>query len=108
MSRRTDRSTPEQEARWAARRKTVGARIRELRLAAQLTQEALALEAGMSRNQIVYMEWGSRSVTYERLFDIADALDVGVGELFEPPSQVPQHKAYRGGRAGMRPDADRT
>lgn len=62
--------TPETELRrWAAVRSKVGGRIRELRTAQGLTQEALALEAGMSRNMVIGLEWGRKSVAYERLWD---------------------------------------
>jgi transcriptional regulator with XRE-family HTH domain len=72
-----------------------------LRLAAGLSQEALALESGLSRNQIVLMEWGRRGVTYERLFDIAEALSVPVCSLFERPAEAPFREPYRGGRQRM-------
>lgn len=95
-------ATPSGDApRWIARRKEVGARIRELRLEAGLTQEALALESGMSRNHIIYLEWGRHSVLFERLFDIAQALDVPVTALFDPPSGPPVMRPYRGGRRPM-------
>lgn len=90
------------EDRWECRRKTVGARIRELRLEAGLSQEALALESGLSRNHIIYLEWGRHSVLFERLFDIATALDVPVTALFEPPSTFPVKRPYRGGRRPIR------
>src|SRR3954465_6206134 len=78
--------TPEaQQRHWAAVRSQVGARIRELRIAQGLTQESLGLEAGMSRNMIIGLEWGRKSVAYERLWDLASVLGVGVDELLKPP-----------------------
>jgi transcriptional regulator with XRE-family HTH domain len=72
--------------RWEKRRQQVGARIRELRLLRELTQESLALEARLSRNMVIGIEWGRKSVAYERLWDIADVLGVDILDLFSLPS----------------------
>lgn len=69
---------------WAERRQVVGLRIRELRNELGLSQESLALEAGLSRNMVIGIEWGRKSLAYERLFDIADVLGVSVSALLEP------------------------
>jgi transcriptional regulator with XRE-family HTH domain len=50
-------------------------------LEAGLTQEALALESGLSRNQLVELEHGRRGGLFERLDDLADALGVPVADL---------------------------
>jgi transcriptional regulator with XRE-family HTH domain len=63
----------------------VGGRIRALRLERGLSQEAVALEAGMSRNTLIGIEWGRKSIAYERLWDLAEAFDVGVEELLGDP-----------------------
>jgi DNA-binding XRE family transcriptional regulator len=76
----------EQQQRWEKRRRQVGSRVRELRLLRELTQESLALEAQLSRNMVIGIEWGRKSVAYERLWDIADVLDVDVLDLLMPPS----------------------
>ena len=47
-----------------------------------MTQEALALRSGVTRNMLIDVERGRRGILYERLIDIADALDVPVGDLF--------------------------
>lgn len=70
--------------RWAQVRRDVGLRIREARLAAGLTQEALALESGLSRNVLIELEWGRRSVLFERLYDLARALGIDVALLVSP------------------------
>lgn len=85
-------------ALWAERRRIVGARIRELRLEKGLTQESLALETGLSRNMVIGIEWGRRSVAYERLWDLADVLGVGVEDIIVRPQSDPMHAQYRGGR----------
>jgi len=84
----------------------VGARIRELRLEQGLSQEALALESGLSRNMIIGIEWGRKSVAYERLWDIAAVLECEIGELFTAANGPVSSSPYRGGRRPMqRPGA---
>jgi transcriptional regulator with XRE-family HTH domain len=61
----------------------VGANIRKLRLQRGMTQEALALTSGVTRNVLIDVEQGKRGLLYERLFDIAEALQVSVGALLE-------------------------
>lgn len=101
MPTRPHQSSAEQTLRWAARRESVGARIREIRLAQDLSQEALALESGLSRNMIIGIEWGRKSVAYERLWDIADVLDVPIGELLVEAESEPRKTPYKGGRRSM-------
>jgi len=74
---------PERAARWKEQRRRLGLRVRGLRLEAGLTQEALALASGWSRNQIIYVENGVRGTLVERLCDLADALGVEVGDLLK-------------------------
>lgn len=52
-----------------------------LRMERGLTQEALALRSGVTRNVLIDVEHGRRGLLYERLFDIADALQVPAGDL---------------------------
>ena len=66
----------------------MGKRIRQLRKEAGLSQESLALESGLSRNMVIGIEWGRKSLAYERLFDIAEVLGVPVAELLSP---APRH-----------------
>lgn len=84
---RPSQTLPEDQQRWEKRRKQVGSRIRELRLERDLTQESLALEANLSRNMVIGIEWGRKSIAYERLWDIADVLNVDVLDLFTPPTE---------------------
>ncbi len=46
-----------------------------------MTQEALALESGLSRNLLVDVELGKSGLLFERLFDLAAALGVPPSEL---------------------------
>ena len=61
----------------------MGHRIRTLRIEQGLTQEALALKSGVTRNVLIDVEHGRRGLLYERLFDIADALRVPAGALLD-------------------------
>jgi transcriptional regulator with XRE-family HTH domain len=56
---------------------------RELRVQQGMTQQALALTSGVTRNVLIAVEQGKRGLLYERLFDIAEALQVSVAALFE-------------------------
>lgn len=74
---------PERQKRWAESRRRVGANVRRLRLERDLTQEALALESGLSRNQLIELEHGRRGVLFERLDDLAVVLQVDAGTLLK-------------------------
>ena len=74
---------PERVAQWERRRRVVGQNLRELRLERGLTQEALALRSGVTRNVLIDIEQGRRGLLYERLFDIAEALEIPVAALLQ-------------------------
>jgi DNA-binding XRE family transcriptional regulator len=94
---RHSQTPPARLLRWQERRKQVGSRIRELRIGQELTQEALGLEAGLSRVMIIGIEWGKKSIAYERLWDIADVLGVDVTDFFSDPSSTPSTEPHRRG-----------
>jgi transcriptional regulator with XRE-family HTH domain len=77
-------STPEDErARLQqVRRSALGSRLRQLRAARNLSQEALARRAGMDRSFYSNIETGAVSPRVDRLWDIAAALHVPITELF--------------------------
>jgi transcriptional regulator with XRE-family HTH domain len=82
---------PDRAQQWQRRRALVGSQIRALRLERGLSQESLALESGVARNQLIQMEHGRRGVLIERLYDIADALGVSVSEIVvDDPSATAQ------------------
>ncbi|WP_396020181.1 helix-turn-helix domain-containing protein [Arthrobacter sp. ISL-69] len=85
----------------------VGARIRQLRLEEGLSQESLALESGLSRNMIIGIEWGKKSVAYERLWDIASVLGCNVADLLVTADRPAVSIPYRGGRRAMQSTVDR-
>ncbi|MFL0239383.1 helix-turn-helix domain-containing protein [Mycobacterium sp. SMC-17] len=78
-----DQSDPERVAIWERARILVGQRIRGIRTSRGLTQEALALRSGLSRNLLVDVELGKSGLLYERLFDLAAALDVSPDEFLK-------------------------
>ena len=82
---RPSQNSPERVAAWERRRATVGKRIRELRVERGLTQEQLAHLSGVTRPILNSVENGRRGLLFERLYDIADALNVPASELMIDP-----------------------
>ncbi|WP_137726566.1 helix-turn-helix domain-containing protein [Prescottella subtropica] len=81
MPTRPSQTDPERAQAWAEHRRQVGATIRALRIEQGLSQEALALESGVTRNVLIQVEHGRRGLLYERLFDIAEVLGVPASRL---------------------------
>lgn len=61
----------------------VGEQIRQLRLERDLSQEKLALKAGLDRTYIASVERGRRNITLVSLEKILKALDISFSEFFE-------------------------
>lgn len=80
---RPSQNDPERVAAWELRRREVGNRIRALRTERGLTQEKLALMSGVTRNVLIDLEHGRRGLLFERLYDLAEALQVPPGQLLE-------------------------
>lgn len=66
------------------RLRSLGATVRELRLARGLSQEALADLAGLHRTYIGSVERGERNVSIGNAFALADVLGVELAELLHP------------------------
>lgn len=79
----------------------VGARVRELRLKAEMTQEDLARSAGMSTSYAWRVEDGRQNLSLRSISRIALALDVPMAALFEGIKADP---ATLGTRPYKRPD----
>jgi transcriptional regulator with XRE-family HTH domain len=62
----------------------LGQRIRALRRAKNLSQEAFAAEAGLDRAYYGGIERGERNIAALNLIHVAVTLGVEVGELFPP------------------------
>ena len=63
--------------------KYIGARMREQRLALNMSQEQLGRELGVSFQQIQKYERGVNRVSAARLFDICKALNLSLSSMFE-------------------------
>jgi transcriptional regulator with XRE-family HTH domain len=64
----------------------VGKRIRHRRWMVGMTQQQLADKVGIKFQQIQKYETGMNRVSASRLWDIADALGVGINFFFEGPT----------------------
>ena len=64
-------------------RKKIGSRIRELRTVAGLSQEKLALVAGLDRTYIASVEKGKRNISIVNLEKIINALDYRFVDFFQ-------------------------
>lgn len=64
-------------------KRTLGARVRELRARQGISQRQLALMTGISRSYLWKIETGAADVGLDVLIGIACALDVPVRELIE-------------------------
>jgi len=62
-------------------REKLGQKIREARLAADLTQEELGFAAEISRNYVSLLELGESSPTVDILVQICKVLGVSAGEM---------------------------
>jgi transcriptional regulator with XRE-family HTH domain len=69
--------------------KLFGERVRVLRQARGISQEALALAAGLDRTYVGGVERGERNISLINIHKIAQALDVSLGDLlrFEKEAQ---------------------
>ena len=63
--------------------KKLGARIRDLRIEKGLSQEALALAAGLDRSYVGGVKRGERNIAVLNLSRIAKALDVSLPTLMQ-------------------------
>jgi len=71
----------EEPERAARRRRDLGHNLRAQRHEVGLTQERLALDAGLDRSFYVDVENGHHSLAVDRLFAIADALGTTADRL---------------------------
>jgi transcriptional regulator with XRE-family HTH domain len=80
------------------RRAALGDRLRELRRQRDLTQEKLAVKAGMHRTFLTEVETARHSITLDRLYALADALGVTIHQLL-PADQEALSALHRGAGA---------
>lgn len=62
--------------------KSVGEKLREIRLSKNLSQENLSLESDVPRNVIGRIERGEVKTSIVTLFRISNALNIDIKELF--------------------------
>lgn len=84
-------------------RTTIGWNLRKLRVEQALSQERLALEAGIDRSYVGRVERGEENVTVERLEALARVLEVPVRCLFDEVSPTEGRPSAL--RAGRKPKA---
>jgi transcriptional regulator with XRE-family HTH domain len=60
-----------------------GMRVRELRIAASLSQEQLADDAGLDRSYVGSVERGERNISLENICKLASALKCAPSRLLE-------------------------
>lgn len=69
-------------------RETIGLKIREIRRARGLSQQAFADELGVDRTYIGSLERGERNLTLDTVVALAERLRIDVLELLVPPSRA--------------------
>jgi transcriptional regulator with XRE-family HTH domain len=74
------------------RRQRLGAVVRRLREERGLTQEELAVRSGFDRKSVNRLENALYSLAVDRLYPLADALDVPVAALFEDEPSPTQRR----------------
>lgn len=79
--------------RWDATPIAFGQILRTYRLAAGMSQERLALDAGVQRNFVSLIERGHNQPTISTLMRLAGALDVGPDELIAKTLQLVESMA---------------
>ena len=100
---------PEADPMTAARRVAVGSRMRQLRIQAGRTQEAVAEAAGLTRQFYLAVEAGRRTLSLDNVFAIADALGTDPRDFFtglpasgqERPSTESAKLTWTTGPAGV-------
>ncbi len=71
----------------------IGIRMRERRLALQISQSELGSKLGVSYQQVQKYENGANRVSAARLFDICEALDLPLASMFERKLKAGQGKS---------------
>lgn len=78
----------------------VGQNVRRLRLAADLSQEAVAERMGVDRAYVSALELGKRNPTVITLWQVAEALQVRLVDLVAETMDAPTEDRKRAPRRG--------
>jgi transcriptional regulator with XRE-family HTH domain len=70
---------------------TIGQKIRRIRNSKDLTQDNMAYELGITKSAYSKIERGETSITINRLYEIANILEVDITDFFGPSTS--SHKA---------------
>ncbi len=73
-------------------RQGFGARLRELRHRAGLSQEGLALRCNIDRSYVGQVERGERNISLENIHKLAQGLSVEIYELLQPARTPPPRR----------------
>ncbi len=73
-------------------RRIIGENIRARRVAARLSQEALAAKVGVEQSYLSGLEAGRRNPTAVTLWHVAVALKIKPGALFDAPPELSSPK----------------
>ena len=65
----------------------VGQRIKEIRESKGMTQQELSDKVELARTSIANLERGSQNIPFNKLFQIAEVLNIGVQELIPQVSK---------------------
>ncbi len=79
-------------------RALVARNLRRWRVAAGVSQEALAVDAGVDRTYVSRVERGLENPTVAVLERMAKALGIGIAEFFAPAMPGPPPSTLRAGR----------
>ncbi len=71
-------------------RRIFGANVRRYRIAAGLSQEAVAVKMGVDRAYVSSMERGQQNVTLLTMWHLAEALNVKPADLLDETVEVPE------------------
>jgi transcriptional regulator with XRE-family HTH domain len=63
--------------------KRLGKRIKTLRLQQNISQDQLAFETKMRREQVIRIEFGRQNTSIDNLKKIADAFEIRLKDLFD-------------------------
>ena len=78
----TDKDNPENETDIAAQIRHISKRLREEREKLRISQMDLSFKAGLSQNQVNYIETGKRTPTLYTFLSVCKALQISPAVLF--------------------------